>query len=275
MHVYTTDLYMYIQLQARCVYNCERPLDTNIDTHISTLNKAEGVALYVQIRRALRANIEDGILEPGAQLPSEDELAATFGVSRMTVRKGIADLLDEGILYRKRGVGTFVSQLQIERDHNRLTPFFDSAALDRYDARIVVLEQEVRPAKLAVAKALNLKEGEPAVYIRTLRMADGLPITLHDEFVPYKLCPDLLYEDLTTKLTWEAVEGFGFPVKYAVQKIEAVSVDEEIANLLEMREGDSALYKQRTVFAVDGTPVEFALCYNRGDRYSLTMTLSR
>lgn len=250
-------------------------MDTNIDKRLSALSKSEGVALYVQIRQALRANIEDGTLEPGAQLPSEDELAATFGVSRMTVRQGIADLLDEGILYRRRGVGTFVSQVQIERDHNRLTPFFDSAGLVGYDAKIVVLEQEISPAKLAVAKALNLKEGEPTVYVRTLRMADGLPITLHDEYVPYKLCPDLLYEDLTTKLTWEVVEGFGFPVKQAVQKIEAISADDEIAELLGMRKGDSVLHKQRTIFAADGTPVEFALCYNRGDRYSLTMTLSR
>ncbi len=242
---------------------------------MTVLNKTEGVALYVQIREALREQISSGVLQPGEKLPAEDELAAQFGVSRMTVRQGISDLTDEGILYRKRGVGTFVSQLHIERDHNRLTTFFDSAEVEGFDAKIEVLKQEIMSAKLMVAKALGLREGEPVIYIQTLRLADGLPITLHDEFVPYKLCPDLLYEDLRTKLSWEAVENCGYPVKHAVQKIEAIPADEEIARLLQTEEGMPILYKQRTILTEDGTPVEFALCYNRGDRYSLTMTLTR
>lgn len=242
---------------------------------MAVLSKTDGVALYVQVRESLRDQIVSRMLKPGEKLPAEDELAVEFGVSRMTIRQGLSDLIDEGILYRRRGVGTFVSQLHIERDHNRLSSFFDSAAAEGFVAEIKVLKQEAIPAKLIVAKALGLKEGEPVIYIRTLSLADSLPIALHDEYVPYKLCPDLLFEDLTTKLSWEAVEEFGFPIKHAVQKVEAIPVDEEIAFLLGTEEGAPVLYKQRTIFTIDGTPVEFALCYNLGDRYSLTMTLTR
>ena len=242
---------------------------------MNTLYKTDGVSLYIQVRETLRQRIEQGILKPGERLPSEDELADQFGVSRMTVRQGIADLIDEGKLYRRRGVGTFVSQLHIERDHNRLTSFFATAEAEGFDAKIRVLKQEVVSAKLMVAQSLALREGEPVIYIQTLRLINGMSVTLHDEFVPYKLCPDLLYEDLTLKLSWEAIEDYGYPVKHVVQKLEAKPADERIAGLLEMEEGTPVLYKQRTILAEDGTPVEFALCYNRGDRYSLTMTLVR
>jgi len=239
------------------------------------LSKDNGVALYAQVRETLRNRIADGSYQPGERLPAEEALTAEFGVSRMTVRQGISDLLDEGLLYRKRGIGTFVAQRHVHRDHNRLTTFFDSAESENFVAKIVVLKQEVSLSRHLVARSLNMVEGEPVIHIKTLRYADGLPITLHDEFIPYKLCPDILHQDFTQILSWEALERCGFRVKHAVQKIEALPADQETAELLETEIGDPLLCKERTVVAEDGTPLEFALCYNRGDRYSLTMTLTR
>ena len=242
---------------------------------MTTLTKTEGVALYIQVREAIRDQIKSKKLMPGEKLPAEDELATQFGVSRMTARQGISDLIDEGALYRRRGIGTFVAQFHLERDHNRLTSFFDSAKIEKFDAKIRVLKQEVMPAKFTVAKALALQEGEPVIYIQTLRLANGVAVSLHDEFIPYKLCPDLLHDDLRFKHVWEAVESYGYKVKDAIQKIEAKPADADIADLLEVEEGAPILYKQRTILTEDGTPIEFALCYNSGDRYSLTMTLRR
>ena len=93
-----------------------------------TLTNIEGVALYAQIREKIREQIAGGDLKPGEKLPPEEELAAQLGVSRMTMRRGILDLIDEGALYRRRGVGTFVARRHIERNHNRLTSYLDSAA---------------------------------------------------------------------------------------------------------------------------------------------------
>ncbi len=77
---------------------------------MSSLNKIEGIPLYIQIRESLRQEITDKKLLPGHKLPSEDELAVRFGVSRMTVRQGLSDLIEEGVIYRRHGVGTFVSR---------------------------------------------------------------------------------------------------------------------------------------------------------------------
>jgi GntR family transcriptional regulator len=236
---------------------------------------AEGVSLYIQIRETLREQIKQGKLKPGQKLPSEDELAAQFGVSRMTARQGISDLIDEGLLYRRRGIGTFVAQVHIERDHNRLTSFFDTAEAEESEFEFRLLCREVVPAELTVAKALGLQEGEPAIRIKTLRLAQGVPVTMHDEYVPYKLCPALLQEDLGRRSAWQIMETYGYRVKQAVQIVEAKPADAEIAKLLEMKKGAPILYKQRTILAEDGTPLEFTLCYNRGDRYLFKMTLTR
>ncbi len=242
---------------------------------MSMLADADGVALYVRIRETLREEIETGALKPGDKLPSEDELATRFGVSRMTLRNSISELIDEGLIYRRRGVGTFVSRPHIERDHNRLSTFFDSAVSEGFDAEVRVLRQDVVESRPTVARELGLAVGDPVIYIRTLRLADGAPITLHDEFVPHRLCPQLLHEDVRSKMSWQALEHHGHRIKRAVQRIEAISAEGEVAQLLEMEEGEPVLYKRRTVFAADGTPVEFAFCYNRGDRYSVNMTLTR
>jgi GntR family transcriptional regulator len=236
---------------------------------------SEGVALYAQVRESIREQITSGMLKPGEKLPPEEELANQMGASRMTIRRGILDLIDEGVLYRRRGVGTFVAHRHIDRDHNRLAGYMESAAEEGFVPGIQVLVREIVGAKLMVARALNLRENEPVVRVRTLRLADGEPLAIHDEHVPYRLHPDILDASIETRQLWELLSDHGYPVKRAVQRVEARVADEEIAQLLGIEEGAPILYKLRTVFSEDGTPVEFAICYNRGDRYSLITTLSR
>lgn len=242
---------------------------------MTMLNKSDGIPLYIQIRRYLRDDIQNQVLAPGQKLPSEDELASRFGVSRMTVRQGISDLIDEGLLYRRHGVGTFVAQPHLDRDHTRLTSYLESARQDGLDVKIELLAAETLPAKLKVARALKIEEGDPVIEVKTLRFISGLPITIHDAYVPYKLFPQLLQEDLKNKHLWDIFESLGFRVKRAVQRLEAREAEEDIAALLGVDEGSPILYKERTVHLDDGTPVEFTYCFNRGDRYRLTVVLDR
>ena len=213
-------------------------------------------------------------LVPGQKLPSEDELAARFGVSRMTVRQGIGDLIDAGTLYRRHGVGTFVARPHVERDHSRLAVVEDAQAPGP-EVNVQLMIADILPAKLKVAHSLSIPEGDFVVRVKTLRKVDNIPITLHDAYVPYELCPQLLMEDLEAQHLWTLYEALGLPVKRAVQRVEAREADEGIARLLEMDEGQPILYKERVIYLDDGRPIEFTYCYNRGDRYSLTVTLTR
>jgi GntR family transcriptional regulator len=242
---------------------------------MTTLTKIDGVALYVQVREALRDQILTGVLKPGQKLPAEDELAAQFGVSRMTARQGIADLTDEGMLYRRRGSGTFVTHLRVERDHNKLTDFFETARLEGFEAEVQLLDREVVPAKPMIASELALQENEPVIRIRTLRLANDVPVTIYDEYVPYKLRHELLTEDLQSRTAWQILEQSGLVIKRAVQKIEARGADEQIAQLLNLEVDSPILFKNRVIYADDGTPVEVILCHNHGNIYSAKMILMR
>ncbi|MBN1537759.1 MAG: GntR family transcriptional regulator [Anaerolineales bacterium] len=245
---------------------------------MSAFSKAEGIPLYVKIRETLREDIKRGEHKQGEKLPSEDELAAKYGVSRMTVRQGIMDLIDEGLVYRRHGVGTFVAFPHVERDHSRLTNFFEIAKKEGVSVSAQILTMEVTPAKHKIANELGIDEGDTVIHIKTLRFSDDVPVTVHDAFIPHKLFASILTQDLKTlenQHLWSILESYGYRLKRAVQRLEAREAGEEIAELLNIETNAPILYKERTAYADDGTPVEFIFCYNRGDMYSLTVTLER
>jgi GntR family transcriptional regulator len=234
-----------------------------------------GIPTYVWIREALRKDIAGGIFKHGERLPAEHELAARFGVSRMTLRKSLEDLVDEGLLYRRHGRGTFVAFLHLERDHTRLTNFFDSASQEGIPVRASLLVREIISAHQKVAAALNLSEGERVIRIKTLRYANELPITVHDAHIPHDLFPSLSEGIPEAQHLWTSFERCGYKVKRAIQRIEALPATDELARLMEINPGAPILFKERTLYADDGTPIEFTYCYNRGDLYSLTVSLER
>ncbi|HTP02461.1 MAG TPA: GntR family transcriptional regulator [Anaerolineales bacterium] len=237
--------------------------------------RTEGVPIYIQIRESLRSDITQGLLKRGEQLPSENELALRYKVSRMTIRESIEDLVDEGLLYRRHGVGTFVAYPHLQRDHTRLTSFFDKAENEGVKIQAKLLKLEVIPAQPKVAEALDIPIGSYVIRVKTLRYADNIPITVHDAHIPHSLFPNLVNENLEVQHLWTLFEKAGYRVKRAVQKLEAREASKEVAHLMKIKEGAPVLFKERTVYADDGTPVEFTYCYNRGDIYSLTVALER
>lgn len=245
---------------------------------LSDFSSTVGVPLYVRIRESLREMITSGELERGQKLPSEDILAEQYGVSRMTVRHGISELIEDGLLYRRHGVGTFVTLPHVDRDHSRLTNFFENSIDKGIHADVSILGIEIIPGTSKQTGALSISEGDLIIHIKTLRYVDEIPVTLHDAYIPQKLFPGLLTDETPTldiQHLWTAYENHGYRVRSAVQKLEARLAGPELAELMNIEVGDPILYKERTVFAEDGTPVEFTYCYNRGDLYSLTVTLNR
>lgn len=242
---------------------------------MAEMTRTGGIPVYVRIRESIREEITKGLLKRGEKLPPEHELASRYSVSRMTIRGSIEDLVNEGLLYRRHGVGTFVAFPHLQRDHTRLTSFFDKAEEDGVEVRAELLSLEVMPAKARIARALDLPPGSRVIRIRTLRYADNVPITIHEAYVPQKPFANIVNENLEAQHLWTLYEKCGYKVKRAVQRLEAREADREIAELMKLREGAAILFKERTVYAEDGTPIEFTYCYNRGDAYSLTVALER
>lgn len=244
------------------------------------MNNTNGIPRYIQARDSLNTQIQTGQLQPGDKLPSEDRLAAQFGVSRMTIRKSLDDLIAMGLIYRRHGVGTFVSQSLVQRDHTKLTDFFENCRLNGRVPEARLVKKVLVPADEKMAEALGLRTGDLLIRLATLRLVDQTPITYHDAYLPVKLFPDLVDAtadslNLENQHVWQMIETMGFTVANVVERLEARIADEQIATTLSLSEGSAILYGERVLYSDNGTPLKYADCYNRGDRFSLTIVLER
>lgn len=242
---------------------------------MNDLTNLTGIPQYIRIRESIRERIKNGSLSRGEKLPPEDELASSFGVSRMTLRQSLSDLIDEGLLYRKHGVGTFVALQHLARDHSYLRNFIESSREDGLEVDEQLLDIDVIPARLQIAKALGLAEGDHVICLKTLRIVEGNPVTIHEAHFSIDKFPDFMDGDIaeTAKNLLAYYESKGFKVRRGVQKLEARLADSIIAHILEVEEGSPVLYKERVLYSEEGIPVEFLYCYNRGDLYSVTFNL--
>jgi GntR family transcriptional regulator len=241
---------------------------------VSELREIKGIPLYVRIREAIRERITRKELSVGDKLPSEVELSEQFGVSRMTVRRGLDDLVHEGLLQRKQGVGTLVTEHRITRDYNRLTSLYEGAAQQGLDPSSKLLDLTVIPASVDLADRLMIEPGTSVMRITRLRLLSGAPIALHVAYVAHDLFPALLDEDLEDQSLYRLYDACGLRVAWARQCVEARIADEELARHLDIEPGDPVLYSERTTYAADNTLIEWVEAYASGD-YAIEVTLFR
>lgn len=239
------------------------------------LGNLNGIPQYIRIRESIRQRIKNGELNRGEKLPPEEELASSFGVSRMTLRQSLADLIDEGLLYRKHGVGTFVALQHFARDHSHLRNFIESSKADGLEVDELLLGVSVMAARFQIAKALQLNEGDQVACLKTLRIVEGNPITIHEAYFSLEKFPDFPESDVETnsKDLMAYYEANGFKVRRGVQRLEARLANAEVAEILKVELGSPILYKERILYTEEGIPVEFLYCHNRGDLYSVTFNL--
>jgi GntR family transcriptional regulator len=241
-----------------------------------SLDQIPGIPLYIQIREKIRQDIVKGIFVPGQKIPSEEQLAKNFGVSRMTVRQGLAELLAEGLLHKQQGVGTFVSHVRISANYSRMTSFTQDALEQGKNPSSILLGITKIPVDMKVASTLALKKDEAVVCLERLRKVDDQPVAIQRSLVPQRICPpDLEQYDWSKQSLFELLEKQGVRLIRAIETINARLADEEQAKLLEIETGGPILYIERITFSDNGLPVEFVKMYNRPDRYSCTITLFR
>ncbi len=235
------------------------------------------VPYYYQLEEFLKEQIENGAWKPGQQIPSEAELCEAFDVSRTVVRQALNELVHEGLLYRRKGKGTFVAEPKIRESLvQHLTGFYEDMVALGLKPSTKVLEQKVIPAPSKIAEALGLEEGEPVIMIDRLRFVDDEPILLVITYVPEKLCPELLNEDLSTQSLYAILEKkYGLELVYGHRTLEAVAATKEEANLLEIEEGDPIILLRSISYLKDGRPIEYFKAKHRGDRSRFEVELVR
>jgi len=225
------------------------------------------VPLYYRIREDLRELINSGQVKPGDRLSSERELCKQYGVSSITVKRAVLDLVRDGLLYRVPGKGTFVSQAKMERDLSRLTSFTEEMLHHGLKPNSRVLEARVLPASGSVAKNLDLSPGEKVIALERVRFANSEPLMLEKTFLPHRLFPDLLSEDLTTQSLYHFITAkYGVSLARARETLEPVIINDKEAHNLAVETGSPGLLLELIAYDEAGQPVEFTKAIVRGDR---------
>jgi GntR family transcriptional regulator len=224
--------------------------------------------LHVAIARQIKAAIASGQLVVGTRLPPERRLAASLGVSRMTVRQSLGELERDGLVRRVvgRAGGTFVSEPIVERHHAGRDGL--SAELRRQGdaAGAELISAEVEPARRRTAAGLGLQRGEPVVVIVRLRLANGKPLAVERSSLPARLFPDIEDMDLGGSLYDLMEDGFGRRPVRALERLETAEARPSDARALGVRRGAPILVVERIGYSADGTAVEFARDRFRSDR---------
>ncbi|HVV13033.1 GntR family transcriptional regulator [Amycolatopsis sp.] len=225
---------------------------------------------HAQLREILRRAIERE-LPPGSPIPSERELAERYGVSRLTVRSAIGKLVEEGLLTRARGKGTFTAARRME-----LQLYLMSFTGDMRRRGLVptteLLEKDVRIPPPPNAQALGLGAGQPAYRLARLRRADGVPLAVERGWYHPGHVPGLLDFDLTQSLYEQIARHHDLRFDHARQTVWAEAADRETARLLGIRAGDPLLVFRR-ISTTRGEPAEDITSWYRGDRYQVSMQL--
>ena len=231
--------------------------------------------MYAQIEDYLKQRILEGDFPVHAAIPSERELTEMFGVSRMTVRQSVTNLVNEGLLYREKGRGTFIASPKVAHALSGLTSFTEDMILRglKPSNRLVSFEKVHPP--VAIAEDLALRDGEEVFVANRIRYADGEPMAVERTFVPVKLFPELNREILNDSLYSFVEEKKGLKISHATQFIEAALAKEEDAQLLQIEVPSSIVIIKQKSYLTDNTPFEVVESIYRADRYNFMSEIKR
>lgn len=223
--------------------------------------------LYAQIQEYIAELILSGQIAPETKLPSERELSHDLGVSRMTVRRSITELVNEGMLERRHGSGTYVAKPRITYNARELINFVNAMRVRGIATSSQLLEFGQIPASRRLAERLLTTLGEPLYRVTLLRLANRAPFVVERYFYPCSRLPDLEEYDLEKTSLYDLITtGYEIQIARIEQTIEAVTATETIAAQLRVDEGFPLLMITRTIFRKgDGKPVEFAQDFLRSD----------
>jgi GntR family transcriptional regulator len=235
----------------------------------ASIDPASGLALYYQIKQDLIARIVSGELAPGSALPSEQELCGAYGVSRPTVRQAAQELVNERLLERRRGLGTFIAHPRVRQELGGLRGFTEKMQLEGRVPGTQVMEHRVAAARsLDNDTALHLELSPKAKVLRVvrLRLADGVPVLFETLSVPCDRFPGIANIDLARASFYSTLRNqYGVVMSFLRETLEPVTLTEEEAEALKTKAREESIRATLTTYDHDGRPVEFTRSVVRRD----------
>lgn len=222
--------------------------------------------IYVHIHNQIRQNISDKKWHIGQRIPSERVLAQQFKVSRMTIRQAIQTLVDEGILFRKMGSGTYISSRKIQEKMFGTTSFTD-----------IMLSQGKKPSSKLVSyyltdptssekDQLHLDSTIKILRMERIRLADGIPICFDVTSIPADIIASISRKEIVSSL-YHALERNGYSLGHAFQVVSAMLASEKVSDLLNIKKGASILRLRQVTMFDSGRPFEYVRTQYAGERF--------
>lgn len=238
------------------------------------LDKSTPIPLYYQIKEDIRQQIEGGKLKPGEKLPTESWLIDYYGVSRVTVRNAIAELISAGCIENRRGKGNFICNPRIVLPFGQLTSLHKVLTNAGIKSTSRILDTHREFANSKIAACMEVPEGEPVIVIHRIRMADDNPISEQLTYLCERFCKDLNVEALQTSSLYDLLETVhNVKISHSSQTIGAVSASKkEMANL-SLPQSVALLAVHATVYNTDGEVIEYSENHYVPDRYKYSITL--
>jgi GntR family transcriptional regulator len=226
------------------------------------------IPLYHQLKERLKDSIDSGLWKQGDQIPSENQLMNEYSVSRNTAKKAIEELVQEGLLYRIQGKGTFVAKPKLQQSLMGLYSFSKVFKEKGLEAKDIILNiREVKPSP-EITKELQLTDNENVIELKRLRCVGDDPYIIESSFFPKRVISDInLLKQVGEISLYDLLEQkFNIVVKRAIEAFEPVLIRPEETEYLQTEAGKPALLLERTAYDKDGKPVEFCHSIVRGDR---------
>jgi GntR family transcriptional regulator len=241
------------------------------------INFESHIPYYIQLMDLLKTQIVQKKWGPGEQIPGEQDLCETYGVSRTVVRQALRELELEGAITRRKGKGTFISEPKISEGLiQKLTGFYQDMIERGLKPVTRVLHQQVVPADESVAKYLNILPGTQVVDIQRLRFINEEPIQLVTTYIPYEIFPPVATVDLSNRSLYEFLETEGGIILSRGRRIiEAVLANETEAMLLDIERGAPLLMLDSISYTENEIAFEYYHALHRGDRSRFEVDLIR
>lgn len=238
------------------------------------LDRSSYIPLYKQIKHKLYELISQHE-DHNTPFFSDDDLVKIFGVNRLTVRQAVQELVNEGLLYRVRGVGTFVSSPKVQFEPAYLASFTEQCTRQGHKVTTSVRRVEAMIPPNFIKETLKLPQEQEVLYLERLRYVDEIPVVLDQIYLPVIVKDSLSKEDYQNLTVSRMVfKSMGIKLAYAVTDIEAVVADKKKAKLFNLEVGDPLLSRGITMFTAEEEPLTYGIALNRADMFKYTLKVS-
>lgn len=231
--------------------------------------------LWIQAANLIRSEIDSGVLKRGARLTPERELCEQLGISRVTLRRALRQLVDEGVLSASHGRGWYITQGPKKEWPNRLESFSETAARMGLRTHSTIVRAESTPASFDEAEQLSIAPGTPLFRLERVRFLEGVPTALDLTIIPRGLVPDIAEVDFAVRSLYATLTAAGIDPARADSTIEAGKADERTAHLLQIEVGDPLLVMWQLALSAQREHLFVSTIQYVGERYRLRTSFTR